>query len=224
MKPVVNFSYVFEVRENSRGPFRGRPIDGVQESLFGSAPQLAWTEYTPAPWKLYARITLTTIERRDGTAAALSFVIERGLMTILRRGDVLHLAALPFLGIAIVREGVLIAAAGAAATLTRIPLGRELTIAFPDPARVPIHVAPGARYRPEDFAARPVELSIAGERSQAWWRGRPTIGRYDALIDRGVHDGEPRISLELSKVCPETSAHTSAQLMDRDGYQIIEWQ
>ena len=130
--------------------------------------------------------------------------------------------ALPLLGISIVRNGLLIAAAGSAPTLTRIPLGSEVSLTFPEPAEVRIVLGGGERYRPENFAVRPVAVSVVGEPSRACWRGRPTVGRYDVLVDRGLHLGEPRVSMELSKICPETAAHTSAQLMDTDGYQVAE--
>jgi hypothetical protein len=63
---------------------------------------------------------------------------------------------------------------------------------------------------------------VAGE-TKALWRGRPTMGCYDVLIARRVHDGEPRISMERLRVCGETSAHTSAQLMDREGCRVVDW-
>lgn len=215
-------SYVFEVPDKVPGPFQGRATEGFGECLLGPAPELTWAEHTPAPWKLYAVVELKATGKRGATAAGMSFIIDRRLMTVLRPRDAIHLAALPSLGISILRDGLLVAAAGAAATLIRLPLGREVAIRFPGPAGVPIHVAPGKRYRPEDFPIRPIELSVEGV-TTALWQGRPTMGRYDVLIARQVRDGEPRLSLERSKVCAETSAHTSAQLMDRDGCRVVEW-
>ena len=219
--PRDNFSYVFEVGEDRRGPFNGRVTGGFGECVLGSAPELSWTEYTPAAWKLYARVELKATERQTAVAG-ISFIIDRGLMTVLSSGDYVYLAALPLLGISIVRNGLLIAAAGSAPTLTRIPLGSEVSLTFPEPAEVRIVLGGGERYRPENFAVRPVAVSVVGEPSRACWRGRPRVGRYDVLVDRGLHLGEPRVSMELSKICPETAAHTSAQLMDRDGYQVAE--
>jgi hypothetical protein len=220
----LSFSYVFEVRDddNAHGPFQGRVTEGFGDCLLGCAPELTWAEHTPAPWKLYALLQLKATEKRRATAAGISFVIDRGLMTVLRPGDFIHVAALPSLGISILRDGLLVAGAGAAATLIRIPLGRDVAIRFPEPAAVPVRVAPGKHYRPEDFPIRPVELSAAGE-TRALWEGRPTVGRYDVLIARRVHDGEPRVSMEWLNVCAETSAHTSAQLMDGDGCRVVEW-
>lgn len=217
-----SFSYFFEVPDTVLGPFQGRMMEGFGECLLGPEPELTWGEHTPAPWKLYAVVELKATGKRGAAAAGISFIIDRRLMTILRPRDVIHLAALPALGISILREGLLVAAAGAVSTLIRLPLGREVTIRFPEPAGVPVHVAPGQRYRPEDFPIRPIELSVEGV-TRAMWQGRPTMGRYDVFIARQVRDGEPRLSMERSKVCAETSAHTSAQLMDRDGCRVIEW-
>jgi hypothetical protein len=219
--PRRNFGHTFRVRDTPRGPLSGRITDGVAECLLGAAPTLTWAEHTPEPWKLYARVTLTASESGAGDAQSISFVIDRGLLTMLRSGDVVHIAASPGLGLSIVRDDFLIAAAGAATTLSRMPLGRDVAIRFPDPAVVRHEIADGARYRAEDFPTRPVEISIAGTRT-AMWHGRPTIGAYDVFVTRGIHGGEPRLSVEMATVCPQTSAHTSAQLMDRDGYDIVE--
>jgi hypothetical protein len=218
--PRRHLAYTFKVGDAPRGPLPGHITAGMGGVLLGPAPRLTWAEYTPAPWKLYARVTLTASEGDDRDAQSISFVIERGLLTMLRSGDVVHIAAAPALGLSVVRHGFLIAAAGDATTLSCMPLGSDVVIRFPDPARVPHRVAPGARYRPEDFPTRPVEISIAGEQT-AMWQGRPTIGAYDVFVTRRLH-GEPRISFEMATVCPQTSAHTSAQLMDRDGYDILE--
>ena len=83
--PCRSFSYVFEVPENRRGPFTGRVSDGFGQCLLGAAPELSWTEHTPAAWKLYARIELKASDRQ-APAASVSFTIERGLMTVLRLG------------------------------------------------------------------------------------------------------------------------------------------
>lgn len=53
--PGPTFSYVFDVPENRRGPFNGRVAEGIEDYLLRSAPELTWTEYSPAAWKLYAR-------------------------------------------------------------------------------------------------------------------------------------------------------------------------
>jgi hypothetical protein len=216
-----NLGYTFQVADTPRGPLSGRMTEGVRESFLGPAPNLTWIEHTPEPWKLYARVTLTASAREDGNAANISFLVERGVLTMLRAGDVVHVAASPALALSILRDDILIAAAGAATTLARMPLGRDVTIRFPDPAVVRPEISPGARYRPEDFPARPLEILIAGAR-YAMWHGRPTLGPYEVFVRRGIHDGEPRMSIEMAKVCPQTAAHTSAQLMDRDGYTIVE--
>ena len=215
-----NFGYTFHVGDTPRGPLSGRITEGLGQCLLGPAPSLTWAEHTPAPWKLYARLTLTDSESDERDAESISFVLERGLLTMLRSGDVMHIAASPALGLSVVRRDFLIAAAGDATTLSRMPLGHDVAIRFPDPAVVRPEIAPGTHYRPEDFPTRPVQISIAGA-ERAMWHGRPTMGAYDVFVTRRIHGGEPRLSIEMATVCPQTSAHTSAQLMDRDGYDIL---
>jgi hypothetical protein len=217
---LPSFGYTFRLVEPLGGPLSGCITDGHGEYFLGQSPGLRWAEHTPEPAKRYARVSLTASASAARHSKSISFLIERGLLTMLRSGDVMHVGAYPALGLSILRDDILIAAAGDATTLSLMPLGADVAIRFPDPAAVHPEIAPGASYRSEDFPTRPVELCIAGIR-RAMWRGRPTMGPYDVFVTRGLH-GNSRMSVEMARVCPQTAAHTSAQLMDRDGYQLVE--
>jgi hypothetical protein len=62
----------------------------------------------------------------------------------------------------------------------------------------------------------PIELSIAGD-TRIMHSGRPTMGRYDVLIRHGFIMGMPGtdacVSIERRGVCPDTAAHTTAQVV-----------
>lgn len=215
----MRFSYSFDTPEDTGGPMRG---EGWAEFDSGTtspalAASLTWIADTPEPWKLYATVAVNAEHLAESVGVTLT--IERGLLTTLRRGDSLHIRAEGlWTALSIIRAGRLIAAAGAAGALVGVPLG-EVSIRLPHPEDVPLP-APwvGAPARPDVYPSRPVEISV-GRAKQAWWWGRPTIGPFDIMIGRG-RDREPRLSLERKKVCPETAAHTTAELLDRHRLEI----
>ena len=219
------FSYTFEVPASPRGAMTGSLWGGADAgaALVGPAAVLTWSEYTPEPWKLFARVTLTPSDAQAAAAERVSFILERGLFTVLRPGDVIHLHEAAGMGVSILRHERLIAAAGAASALTDMPLGRDVAVRFPNPLLVvPLPVGPGETYRQAESASarRPVELTIEGETLMSR-RGRPQMGHYEAMIGPSARDGEPLISIERRHLCPETAAHTSAALLDKEPPVII---
>jgi hypothetical protein len=227
IRAAASFSYVFEVGDDSRGPFQGRVTDGFGECLLGPAPEMTWTEHTPAAWKLYARVELKAMDKRGAAAAGVSFVIDRGLMKVLRPGDHLYVAALPALGLSIVHDDFLVAAAGPADVLARVPLGSEVDLRYPgeDLERRFFKQPEAFHYFMGGPAPRGkpfVEIAAGGETCIMPW-GRPTMGPFELFVRGSARPDVLLLSIERLKVCPETSAHTSAQLMDRDGYEVVEW-
>jgi hypothetical protein len=220
------FAYVFEVTEPLE---RARRLAGrLRESLragerrlVGHAPVLEATEYQREPWQLFARITLSASDEQ-ATVRQVSFSVERGLIRVLRRGDVLHLArtASGEVGLSIIRDDYLVAAAGA---ITSVPLGSDIV------ARCPMDLAEQAeaifRTRDPQYHLRewPLELSIAGQ-TRILHAGRPVIGSYDVLVRHGFLWAIPGrsacASIEGCGVCPSSAAHTSAQLLDEEHLQI----
>ena len=183
-------------------------------------------EDTPAAWKLYAQVTLKASKKRGAAAAGISFVIDRGLMTVLRPGDQLHIAGRPALGLSIVHDDFLVAAAGPADVLARLPLGSAVKICYPgENLESRFFKQPGAA---DYFLGGPapignpfVEIAVGGETRIMPW-GRPTIGPFEVFVRESGRPEVLLVSIERLKVCPETSAHTSAQLIDRDGYRVVD--
>jgi hypothetical protein len=218
------FSYIFDVRDNRQGPFSGRISEGFGECLLGTAPELAWTEYTPPGGQWYARVELNATGK-SAQAVSVSFVIDRGLMTVLRPGDQLHIAAFPALGLSIVHDDFLVAAAGPADVLAHLSLGSEVEVRYPgeDLEKRYLKMRRGfTRYlgNPVPGPKSLVEFAVAGETEIMRW-GRPKRGAFELLVRGSSRPEVGLVSIERLKICPETSAHTSAQLMDRDGFQIV---
>jgi hypothetical protein len=66
-----------------------------------------------------------------------------------------------------------------------------------------------------------LEFAVAGETEIMRW-GRSKRGAFELFVRGSSRPDVGLVSIERLKICPETAAHTSAQLMDRDGYQIVE--
>jgi hypothetical protein len=47
------------------------------------------------------------------------------------------------------------------------------------------------------------------------------MGPYDVLLRSGLQDTEAWLSIERKRVCPETAAHTSAELLEKEPREII---
>ena len=105
------FDYVFDVDADlaSGGRIKGRlrdPLKRGERRLVGHAPVLEAVEYQREAWQLYARITLTAADRGSATVSRVSFSIERGLVRVLQRNDVIYISrtACGGVGLSIVRD------------------------------------------------------------------------------------------------------------------------
>ena len=221
------FAYVFEVGRTQNVPLAGRltkAANSDQRRLVGHAPVLDAAEYQREPWQLYSRITLTASARHDAVVASASFSVDRELIRALRAGDLLHIARTGCggIGLSIVRGGLLVAAAGAIAS---VPLGSDVSV------RLPMDLIEQAEsiFRTRDpqyhLGDYPLQLSIEGE-TRIVHAGRPRIGPYDVLVRHGFRLGLPGTdacaSIERRGVCPDTAAHTTAQLLESEGLQIAD--
>jgi hypothetical protein len=216
------FDYVFDVDADLRtAHIRGRLRDPIPANvrptrLVGHAPNLSAVEYQREAWQLYARFTLVASDPHNAAVSQAWFSVHRGLLDVLRRGDVLHLNRTfsAGLGLSILRENLLVAAAGA---ITGVPLGSDAS------ARIPYDLVRQAesafRTRDVDYQMgdQPVELTIAGQ-TAICHSGRRQIGPYDVFIRHGFLSGftgtNESASIERRGVCPETTAHTSAELIE----------
>jgi hypothetical protein len=226
------FAYIFEVGDHPIGLIKarlGEHVDASERRLVGHAPILRSDEYSPEPWKLYTRITLTASDQRTATVQAVSFSVERGVITVLRPGDLLHFSRdASGLGLSIVRGGYLVAAAGAVETLCKMPLGADVEVRCPGADLEARFFAQPDAFHYFFGGAAPrgkplVEVVAAGETRIMPW-GRPQIGPYEFLVrPSGMRPSHLYMSVELTRVCPETAAHTSAQLLDREMPTITPW-
>jgi hypothetical protein len=128
------------------------------------------------------------------------------------------------MGVSIIRDGQLLAAAGA---VTAVPLGDSVH------ARIPCDVASAAeatfkRVDPH-FAFRelPVELRISDE-IRLLYRGRPHIGAYEVFVEHGFCAGLPGtdecLAVCATGHCPITAVIASALLLDaHNGFELSQW-
>lgn len=222
------FDYAFDIAADPRtAPTRGRGRErpgATGKRLVGLAPVLSAEDYQGEPWQLRARLTLTASDPEHALVRRASFPVDRGLVDVLRGGDVLSVSrtACGGLGLSVVRGDRLIAAAG---SIVSVPLGSDVT------ARIPLDLIRDAerilrgrdpRYQ---LCDHPIELTIAGE-TQILHRGRPRMGPFDVLVVHGFLPGVPgtdmRVSIERCGACPDTAAHTTAQLFEEEGLQFAD--
>jgi hypothetical protein len=128
MATCGTFDYRFVVPDGSFGGKRQmqgmlrKPIEGDQERLLGHTPLLQTVEYYREKWQLLCRITLTATEKTHARASSFSFNVDRELIAMLRGNDVLYISRTHCagLGLSVLRDGELVAAAGA---VMHVPLG-----------------------------------------------------------------------------------------------------
>ena len=218
--PGGTFQYIFEVPHDFATSVNGRPLNerkpGQEKMFLGSAPTMEATEYERQPWQLFARVDLRAWTRR------VSFSVDRGMIRVLRKGDEVCFSrsSCGGIGMSIVRDDMLIAAAGA---IHLVPLGSDVHV------RVPVDLIAEAeavlqrrdpKYRMHD---QPVEISV-GDETLIIHSGRPRLGPYDVFMRHGFLRGLPgedcSISIERVGVCPDTAAHTTAQLLHDERYEL----
>jgi hypothetical protein len=195
------------------------PIQGGDlERLLGHAPLLQAVEYNREKWQLLSQVTLSATEKKHAIASSFSFNVDRELIAMLRANDVMHISRTycAGLGLSILRDGELVAAAGA---VIDVPLGPTVSVRHP---RQLIEQAEAIfRVRDPEYHMRnyPVELRV-GDVLHILHEGLPTIGDYEILVRHGHIWGIPGtdecVSIERLKVCPSTAAHHSAQLMETE--------
>ena len=170
---------------------------------------------TRRPWVMRSTISLIASTRRQSSAAAVSFHVDKALIERLQPGDVIHLARTPVigLGLSVIRGGELVVAAGA---VTAVPLGPDVE------ARIPMDLVARAqtifRQRDPDFEFRelPVEVSVDGYGSM-FYCGRQTMGQYIVFVDHGFLCGLPGrdACAAISRIgaCNDVVAYCSALLL-----------
>ena len=227
----------------SNGPWSvqlGRPIqltgNALDDRLVGHSPFLTISQAGIAeaasvspmsktrPRVLRSRLTLTARSKERAIAKSVSFHVDQALLAAVSAGDMLHMARTHSGGLAlsIVRDGQLVAAAGA---VSSIPLGRAVHVRIPRESIA----ASEAVFRKSDpafeFPELPIEVGLK-ETVRLLYRGRLHLDRYSVFVEHGYYPGEPGIdecaALALLPECPDVVAIASAQLMDRGGALEIE--
>jgi hypothetical protein len=165
---------------------------------------------------------LTATEKKYAIASSFSFNVDRELIAMLRADDVVHISRTHCagLGLSVLRDGELVAAAGA---VIDVPLGPTVSV------RHPRELIEGAeaifKARDPEYHMRnyPVELRV-GDGLHIIHAGRPTVGDYEILVRHGHIWGIPGrgecVSIERLGICPSTAAHNSAQLMEAERHEI----
>jgi hypothetical protein len=224
------FRYAFTVPDGPGTVTRrmvGTLIDDVNPAnprrLLGHAPVLESVLEQREPWQLYARLTISARDRKNAKVPEASFVVERGLITVLSGGDVLSIArsSCGSLGLSIVRDGQLIAAVGAA---THVPLGQGLTVHTPHDLIAQAESVFRTRDPSYEMSELPVQFALGSE-FKILQRGRGArLGPYEIHVLRGFRLGLPGsnecVSIERRGVSPDTAAQTSAELLEREGLQF----
>ena len=225
MATCGTFDYTFVVPDASFGGKREMPgmlrapIEGDQDRLLGHTPLLETAEYYREKWQLLCRVTLTATEKTHAKASSFLFDVDRELIAMLRGNDVVHISRTHCagLGLSVLRDGELVAAAGA---VKHVPLGPTVSVHYPYELVAQAEAIFRARDPEYDMHNYPVELRV-GDMTRILQQGRPTIGEYEILVRHGPIGGIPGIdecvSIERRQVCPSTAAHNSAQLMEAKG-------
>jgi hypothetical protein len=178
------------------------------------------------PRVLRSRLTLTASTRDYAQVASAAFHVDRALTMALSPHDMLCLARTSSGGLAlsIIRDGQLVAAAGA---LSAVPLGEFVHV------RTPIDIIGKAeqvfrKHDPEfEFAHMPVEIRIR-EQTRLLYGGRRQLDSYHVFVEHGFYRGLPGtnecVAIVMTGACPDVVAIASAQLLDfPDALEMVRW-
>jgi len=200
--------------------------------LVGYAPRLRITDVglTPDPGPqrpsvMRSRLTLTAASSQDATVSAISFHVDRELISLLQPGDDLHITRTRCagLGLSIIRRGKLLAAVGA---VTAVPLGNDFQAHFPS-SLVEKASAVFAQTDPEfKFREIPIEFVHKGQR-RILFHGPCQLGQYGLFMWHGFLPGLPGTN-ESAAICEASRqipafASLSAQLLEADPAEITRW-
>jgi hypothetical protein len=181
------------------------------------------------PRVLRTRIILEAEHQRGATVAAASFTVDQSLTNALRTGDYLHLGrtACGGLGISIVRDGELLAAAG---SVGAVPLG-NVTVGVPDGFMEDLEAVLQKHGLDRPFGSFPeLPTRLAwGDCTTVLFRGRGTLGDdYGFAVEHGSLPGMPGkdecVAIWRRGVAPEVGSIASAQLMDPgNALEMFTW-
>ena len=215
--------------------------------LLGPSPLLQVEDAGPTPNPSASnpatdrsRLRLIAADRRHASIAEASFILDRGIISALHPGDLLHMVRTSCgrIGISAIRSNQLIFAAGA---ITQVPLGCNFealirTDLVSEDKSVLQRRETG--FRPRRGLRRllwrwqgpllqyPVEVRASGEQHLII-RGGIELGSFKVWVLHGFYCGMPGINECLSVAqkgaCPVVDANTSALFLDSDHLEMVHW-
>jgi hypothetical protein len=227
MHPSGIFDYVFTVPEGPKSYSRHmmgvlRYRTDLGDCLVGQAPTLETADDQRQPWQLFSRVTLAASDKRNARVASVWFTVDRELIAVLRGGDSVNISRTGCggVGVSIIRNRQLVAAVGA---IANVPLGANVTASLPWGLLQKAEAIFRTRDPNYTMPECPLEITVSGS-TRILSAGRPTIGEYEVFVRHGFIVGTPGtdecVSISRRGVCPDTAAHTSAQLIDAEGLTI----
>ena len=219
-----SFDYVIDVPEGGRAslPWVARvrtPVDPEAELLVGHSPAVALDDFDVRPGVQRTRITLTAANSTGAAWHEASLTIDRGFANMLKPHDLVHVARgrRDGLGISVLRQGLLIAAAG---SVSSVSLGDTVSVRRPGDLVREAEQIFRARDPAYEMWNCPIEVTTeTGTRLLHW--GRPTLGRYEVFVVHGFVCGRECVAITLPGICPDCAATITAPLLDKpDALQV----
>jgi hypothetical protein len=240
--PEGTFEYVAVVPDGSttsfscaarlRKPPGSDGSDTARLRLLGPTPRLHVSEAgaTPNPGPRNpatqrSRLRLISSEKTSATIAEASFFLDKGVISALRAGDLLHMARTSCgrIGVSAIRSEQLIFAVGA---IGAVPLGSDFQARFPNDLVREAEAVFQKRDSGFEFAEYPVEIRAVDER-YIGYGGRRKLGALEVWILHGHYNGTPGkdacLSVARTDACPVVGANISALFLDTDALEMIRW-
>ena len=171
------------------------------------------------------RISLKASERLYATSSQISFYVDKGLITALKPGDLLHMARTGCgrIGISAIRGDLMIYAAGA---ITAVPLGKDFGAQLPS-QQVLASREIFREVDPEfEFENLPIEVRTERKR-RVLYTGRTELGGFALHVLHGRVMGLPGrdecAAVVRKGECNLVDAISSAFFLDTDHLEIDRW-
>lgn len=172
-----------------------------------------------------SRLRLTAADKRQASVAEISFILDRGVISALRPGDLLHMVRTPCggIGISAIRSNQLIFAVGA---ITQVPLGSTFEAKLPSDLIREAEAVFRKRENGFQLSEYPIEVKASGERCIAY-RGRFALGCFEVWILRVFCPGMPGtdecLSVAQKGACQVVDANCSALFLDSGRMEMVRW-
>lgn len=200
--------------------------------LVGHAPEVRITDLArppnPGPSNpatSRSRVTLRALDREYAQDSEASFVLDRGLISALRPGDLLAMSRTGCggVGVSAIRDSQLVFAVG---VITAVPLGNDFVARFP----YELVREAEAVFRKHDstfeFVEYPLEIRAAGK-TLIIYGGRVKVGDFELWIRHGYRKGIPgtdeSVSIARAGACSIVDANSSVLFLEGEGLSMVKW-